>query len=54
MVTAISGRVSRRSERLPNVSIIQTAGNAPMKFTRPKMQEARRAPNVLKPDSEKI
>lgn len=54
MVTAIIGRVRRRRDRRPKVSIVQIAGKAPTKFMKPKTQEARRALKSLKPESEKI
>lgn len=35
--------------RRPNVSIVQTAGQAKMKFISPKPKEARRAPMMVAP-----
>ena len=54
MVNAIGGRVIRSSLRLPRLSIVQTAGIAPMKLTKPKMVEASRAWNREKPESRNI
>ena len=54
MVTAINGRVKSNKDRRPRVSIVQMAGNAPRKFTKPNTQEATSAPKVLKPASEKM
>lgn len=51
---AIGNRVRRRRERRPRVSMVQMAGKAPRKLTRPKMQEARRAAEGEKPASEKM
>lgn len=48
IVSAIIGRVRRSKERRPSVSIVQTAGKAPRKFTRPNATDARRAPWLLK------
>lgn len=53
-VTAISGRVKSNSDLLPRVSMVQTAGKAPMKLTKPNTQDANKAPKVEKPASEKI
>ncbi len=53
-VIAMRGRVKRSNERRPRVSIVQTAGKAPMKLTKPKTQEANKAPKVENPASEKI
>jgi hypothetical protein len=48
------GKVKRRRPRRPKVSIVQTAGQAKTKFTRPKPKEARRAVFRLAPDWTKI
>lgn len=44
------GKVKRRSVRLPNVSIVQTAGQANAKLMIPKPHEARRAVVTVAPD----
>ena len=54
IVSAIKGRVSNSSERRPSVSMVQTAGKAPTKLTKPKIVDASRAPYVEKPASEKM
>ena len=54
IVSAMIGRVSRSKERRPSVSIVQTAGKAPRKLTRPNATEARRAPWLLKLASAKM
>ena len=43
IVKAMGGSVQRSKRRRPNVSIVQIAGIAPRKFTRPKAAEAQRA-----------
>jgi hypothetical protein len=48
------GKVKRRSPRRPKVSIVQTAGQAKTKLTRPNPKEARRAVMLEAPASEKI
>jgi hypothetical protein len=45
------GKVASKSQRRPNLSIVQTAGQAKRKLTRPKPQEARRAWILLAPAS---
>lgn len=42
-VQAMLGKVKSRRERRPQVSMVQTAGQAKMKLTNPKPKEARRA-----------
>jgi hypothetical protein len=54
IVIAMSGKVKSSNERRPRLSIVQTAGKAPTKLTKPKTQEANRAPKVENPASEKI
>jgi hypothetical protein len=54
MVAAMIGSVNSNNERRPSVSIVQTAGNAPTKFRKPKTHEASSAPKREKPASEKI
>jgi hypothetical protein len=50
----MNGSVLSSSLRRPNVSIVQIAGNAPKKFTRPNTTEAHRAARAEKPDEEKM
>ena len=52
-VHAIFGNVNNKRLRRPNVSIVQTAGNAKSQFTRPKPQEAKSACCCAYPASEK-
>ncbi len=54
MVTAMAGRVHRSRLRRPRVSIVQTAGMAPMKLMKPKTTEAQSAAVAEKPEEEKI
>jgi hypothetical protein len=54
MVTAIQGSVSSSSDLLPSVSIVQIAGKAPRKLTKPKTQDAIKAPKSEKPASAKM
>lgn len=54
IVTAINGNVKSNNDRRPKVSMVNTAGNAPTKLTKPKTQEANKAPNVENPASVKI
>ena len=46
--------MSNNSERRPRVSIVHTAGKAPAKLTKPKMQEANKELKVEKPAFKKI
>ena len=46
--TAIGGSVKSSRERLPRESMVQIAGNAPMKLTKPKMVDAISAAYVVK------
>jgi hypothetical protein len=48
------GKVKIKRLRRPKVSIVQTAGQAKMKFMMPKPKEARRAPMLEAPASEKM
>ncbi len=54
IVKAMKGSVRSNSERRPSVSMVQTAGKAPTKLTKPKMVDASRAPNLEKPASKKM
>ena len=53
-VHAIFGNVKRSKPRRPKVSMVQTAGHANAKFTRPKPKEARSDPWRLAPEFEKM
>ena len=48
------GKVKRSKARRPNVSIVQTAGQAKMKLMSPKPHDAKRALVGLAPALEKI
>ena len=52
-VHAMLGNVNNKRLRRPNVSMVQTAGNANSQFTRPKPQEAKSACFCVYPASEK-
>ena len=48
-VQAICGKVKSSSARRPQVSMVQTAGQAKTKLTAPKPQEARSASRLVAP-----
>ena len=54
IVIAIRGRVNSKSDLRPKLSMLQIAGKAPMKLTKPNTQEATNAPKVENPASAKI
>ena len=53
-INAMSGNETRRSFRLPNVSMVQIAGPANTKFIAPKPKDARRAAVSLNPPCTKM
>ena len=54
ITSAMNGNVHSKSLRLPNLSMVKIAGNAPRKFTKPNTTDAHRAARAEKPEDSKI